>query len=1458
MRKTKKALALTLSASVLLSQVSMAAVFAEGASDDAPAVAVVAEEVEPEIVTEDIVETPQAESAESVKPEADVSDEAVATQSEETATVAAATSRQPILDFEKFEAEMNQPDGLADYLNEQARNMYDTWLKKNPKDLYKKRIKEKIDRNAFPTDEDFFGVWDASAGKYSLEGKLNYDFVSPYGFTLYNVEEAVKAGDYETAKAELLQYYRNVNDAQGNAKPSTTARERRVNDLLLQRFYIHNSWGAAGNFEMAMGTKDQEIAIDVTDTVESYRGSTVSMIVCAVHKDDYEAVFSGVHANNGHAPVIEAVVGGSKVTIPVQIDGYVTAGEHAGETSGANAAQLFAREDGLDVLDQGHLTTSNTRRTYLLFDLSAIKEGDTLNSATLKLYGHVEDRAETPRNDASYSKMMTITTNGTNWNASNLKFNDGNLKHYAYSYQGDENQTLQTMYWGMPASSDNPNVRMNQEPLRFSSWWDALARGYAQSGNEDYARACITYLYDFIKQTYCIEAGDKGTPGQHDNKRSNCDWGQLLFGGYSCTLDASTRASGVAKNFYHIYNSKYLTPEAFTNFIKYFWAMGDLFVEDCWTSSENGGNWGTAQVNGHMALYVNFPEIADTVGKYDENGNKIRNSWPEAMSTHLSAASGNIMHSDGSSHELSHSYTSYALGTQLGLKDQAEAKLMEFEYSDEVENRILQLTKYMMRMAAPGGTDPQYGDAGSYTRSYMSDRFGPVGDWLQDPELLWFSTGGKKGTKPDYTSYYYPEGKTLAMRNGWGDQDMFLHITADAAEGTHSHWDDGGIIVAAYGNYLLADPGYNGYLNDNIPHRWLVSSRAHNVVEINDYCQNSNTPNNMDSTLNKGGGKKGNFDTVNFHDTYDFTTVDLTNVYTNLKYGGDPVIAPSKGDGSTPPAEPGMEYKRNILFLKPNFWIVSDYMNPVDQKKENKYSQYWHMIPSANISIDGQHVLEEGETIQWTHGAFEDIDKQIENTQFERGTGNGAFKSNFVGKANIQVVPVDIDSVEPKLCYGYYENSGSTPYGRYDKYATGTTGFDTILFPTKAGETYEISPTPLEIKGFNTDDHQGAASAFTANIKAEQAAAKEDYIINYFILHETDKKNAGADMTFGKYQTDGNLAYYEVSKDRNPRQIILQNGTHVKDAVQKDELLLSLESVDNVTVKWNGAAEMVIEGAEDIDLKKLTAYYPYDSSNLEKVTFNGESVPFKVAYKYVYFGEKPIIGKEPNTPDPVKPSPGGPSGTPGGNTHGGGSGTVIGPAVPTAVPTQNPDQNPADAFKAELNGHWAEKEITALINKGIVSGSDGKLNLLDNVTRAEFTKLVLSGIGAQPTEYRGTFNDVSGNDWYAGYMQTAADMGIIEGYEGSASPNQAITREEAVKIMMTALATKQEVQYEETELNFGDSETISDWAKQYVAKAVEMGLINGMEDNTFQPEGNTLREQSMVMTYRLMEKLSLI
>lgn len=89
--------------------------------------------------------------------------------------------------------------------------------------------------------------------------------------------------------------------------------------------------------------------------------------------------------------------------------------------------------------------------------------------------------------------------------------------------------------------------------------------------------------------------------------------------------------------------------------------------------------------------------------------------------------------------------------------------------------------------------------------------------------------------------------------------------------------------------------------------------------------------------------------------------------------------------------------------------------------------------------------------------------------------------------------------------------------------------------------------------------------------------------------------------------------------------------------------------------------------------------------------------------------------------------------------------------------------------------------ISFLKDAGILSGNaDGTFRPNGNINRAEFAKVVLLALNKEPTSARGNvFSDVPKNAWYAPYVETAAELGIIEGYpDGSFRPAENINRAE--------------------------------------------------------------------------------
>lgn len=101
---------------------------------------------------------------------------------------------------------------------------------------------------------------------------------------------------------------------------------------------------------------------------------------------------------------------------------------------------------------------------------------------------------------------------------------------------------------------------------------------------------------------------------------------------------------------------------------------------------------------------------------------------------------------------------------------------------------------------------------------------------------------------------------------------------------------------------------------------------------------------------------------------------------------------------------------------------------------------------------------------------------------------------------------------------------------------------------------------------------------------------------------------------------------------------------------------------------------------------------------------------------------------------------------------------------------------------------WYNNAISTLSNMGIINGyDDGSFQPNASITRAEFTAIATRFFD-YTAEYDGAFNDVASGSWYADYVQTAVDMGLVDGYpDGGFHPNSYITRAEAVTIVNRVL-----------------------------------------------------------------------
>ena len=191
----------------------------------------------------------------------------------------------------------------------------------------------------------------------------------------------------------------------------------------------------------------------------------------------------------------------------------------------------------------------------------------------------------------------------------------------------------------------------------------------------------------------------------------------------------------------------------------------------------------------------------------------------------------------------------------------------------------------------------------------------------------------------------------------------------------------------------------------------------------------------------------------------------------------------------------------------------------------------------------------------------------------------------------------------------------------------------------------------------------------------------------------------------------------------------------------------------------------------------------------------------------------------------------------GGGGGGGGGMSSVGSAV----------KAPSYSGLSDMENHWSRSYVEELIKKGIIAGyTDNTFRPESYVTRAEFIKLALLATGGK-TSAENRFADVSSNDWFAPYVNGAAESGICEGFDGKINPNDNITREDAAVILYRTL----KISTSAAGVQFSDSGNIADYASEAVAFLSENGIITG-SDSLFNPKNSTKRGEAAALISRFM------
>lgn len=182
----------------------------------------------------------------------------------------------------------------------------------------------------------------------------------------------------------------------------------------------------------------------------------------------------------------------------------------------------------------------------------------------------------------------------------------------------------------------------------------------------------------------------------------------------------------------------------------------------------------------------------------------------------------------------------------------------------------------------------------------------------------------------------------------------------------------------------------------------------------------------------------------------------------------------------------------------------------------------------------------------------------------------------------------------------------------------------------------------------------------------------------------------------------------------------------------------------------------------------------------------------------------------------------------------------------------------------DLSGHWAKSNIEQLYSLGVFDEKSSFFSPGTPMNRYQFTIGVLKAadirVLEQPKKERvpkkAIFSDLDLKDPRYLYVERAFQKGIIKGVNAAEfKPDNALTRAEAVAILVRALGLEHRAPVPGFKTSYVDDSSIPNWARDSVYVAGEIGLVYGDQNNRFNPAKAMTRAEASALIIRFLHFL---
>ncbi len=536
-------------------------------------------------------------------------------------------------------------------------------------------------------------------------------------------------------------------------------------------------------------------------------------------------------------------------------------------------------------------------------------------------------------------------------------------------------------------------IRWNEDPHNYDQWpialnrhseWKWLGEAYATTGDAKYAREFVALLNSWI-DAMPVSIGARYVEGPY-----------AVPGRTPLTLDAGIRMAQTWWQAYYAFReAPEFDPASQLLMLQSFVQHADYLMREEHFHVEN--NWGSMEANGLFHIAAMLPEMRES------------NLWLDTARERLVGCLDAQVYPDGAQKELTPGYHRVTLGNLLSSLELARRTGVELP--DDMLARLEGMFEYFAAIAMPDGRTPALNDAG-WGRAASSMTEVPE-LFPERRDLLYAMTQGRTGVAPERTSWHLPWAGWSIMRTGWTPQDRYLLFESGPFGRAHQHEDKLGIICQVAGKTVLTEGGTYSYDRSDW-RRYVLSTRAHNTVMVDGREQNRRP----------------------LRETW------VTDAPTDAHWFSDDAFDYARGiydAGYGPENAVRVAHERQVLFVKPEYWIICDRMTPED---------------------DAEYTCE----------ALFHLDAEAAEVDPETGAVTVALRAGAPGDAGFRIVPVGSVAPQVEIVQGQTEPEvqGWLPTGRHNELraiptaifrwrATGPTTMAFLLLPRDAGGDWPVT-----------------------------------------------------------------------------------------------------------------------------------------------------------------------------------------------------------------------------------------------------------------------------------------------------------------------------------------------------------------------------------------------------------------